>query len=630
VKRTTTILMAIVTILFTCQVLPARDYIDKWLAKKPIVKRVEIQGNENISKDEIKNAISTKEQGFWQKLRLKSKIHLRKNSQRLDGAALEYLYKNVGFLDISYEFEYKIADDSSAIVLIHINEGNRYYIDSVIIVDDLGAKQERIDKLISRLKSGDYLNPYKIKAVASAVRGIYANDGHPHARVNYFINPLWDDSTRQQVVFSIDPGPLTIISDIKVDSLKYTSSRVVTRELLFKPGDLYSRKKLVESRQRIYSSGLFTYVDFKTDISPDSQAIEPMLTINAVERKPKFVRIKTGAAQDTTYDMVWDLALETGSRNISGMGRSFRFMPSLSFQVISGWQLIEEKFSFHYTEPWPFGFRMPLNFAFTWEPRLQRAGRDYKIENFRFAISTLNELGLYIKIRSGFEFEKVDISGIAPELIDIFKRDEDISEGRSFLITFERDSRQNIFVPRSGSVIRLSGQYYGNFLGGDKNFYKLVGEYSRYMGISRWDVFAFRFKSGWAISMEDDDFIPVTDLFFLGGANTIRGYKENDVGPKVMNSEGELEASGGKFYFIANQEWRRYLVGKFWMSLFLDVGGNWRDHKDFHFRDLLATLGVGIQYVSPLGPIRLDYGQRLAWKPVVPGGRIHISILYAF
>jgi len=630
VKKTAIFMLTIASVLILNQVLSARDYTEKWLAKKPVIKRVEIVGNEHISKDIIKDAISTKEQGFFQKIRLKSKSHLRKNSQRLDGAALDYLYKKNGFLDNSYEFEYKMDKDSTAIVIIHINEGSCYYIDSVVIADDLGAKQERIERLIGSLQPGDYLNPYRIEAVSSAVKGVYANDGRPHARVNYFFNPLWDDSTHQQIVFSIDPGPLTIIGNISVDSLKYTSPRVVTRELLFKQGDLYSRKKLVESRQRIYSSGLFTYIDFKTDVSPDTQAIAPSLTISAIEKKPKFVRIKTGAAQDTTYDMVWDLALETGSRNISGMGRSFRFMPSLSFQVISGWQLIEEKFSFHYTEPWPFGFRMPLNFSFTWEPRLQRAGRDYKIENFRFVVSSLNEIGKYIKIRTGFEFEKVDISGIAPDQIDQFKRDEDISEGRSFLVTFERDSRQNLFVPKSGSVIKLTGQFYGDFLGGDKNFYKIVGEYSRYIKISRWDVFAFRYKSGWAISLEDDEFIPVTDLFFLGGANTIRGYKENDVGPKIMNSDGELEASGGKFYIITNQEWRRFLVGKFWMSLFLDVGGNWRDYKDFHFSDLLATVGMGIQYVSPLGPIRLDYGQRIAWKPVKPGGRIHISILYAF
>lgn len=609
--------------------LSARDPQVKWLAKRPIIKEVKIIGNEYIEDDEIKDAISTKEQGFWQKLKLKKKSRLRKNSRQLDGAAINYLYKRNGYLDIQYEFQYKVAPDSSAIVEVILDEGERYHIGEATIPNDLGQKKEYIQKIVSQLKPGNAVNPYLIEAVASAIKTVYANEGHPYAQIDYRVIPHEDNPYKIDIEFSIDPGPLTIFGDISIDSLKYTSSRVVKRELVFEPGDLYSRKKLIESRQRIYSTGLFTYVDFEPEKHPDSLVTNPALTITGIEKKPRFLRVKTGAAQDTIYDLVWNLSLETGSRNISGLGRTFRFMPETRFQIFSGWQLIDEKFSFHYTEPWPFGFRMPLQFSFSWEPRLRRTAQDYKIERFEFTIGTLNELGRFVKIRSGFEFEKVDITGIPNDsTLQKFKRDEEINVGRSFWLSFERDSRLDIFLPTSGSVTRVTGQYYGGFLGGDKNFFKIVAEWSRYLGLSRWDVYAFRFKGGLGEGLTSDDQVPLTDRFYLGGANTIRGYKEKDVGPKTPPPESALE--GGTFYFITNHEYRRYLVGKFWISLFLDVGGNWRDNKDFHFRDLLATCGMGLQYASPLGPIRFDYGQRIAWKPVDGGGRFHISILYAF
>ena len=375
---------------------------------------------------------------------------------------------------------------------------------------------------------------------------------------------------------------------------------------------------------------MFTYVDFKTDIQPDTVITDPLLTITGTEKKPRFIRIKTGAAQDTTYDMVWNMGLEIGNRNISGLGRSLRFSPMVDFQVFSGWRLIDESFDFYYTEPWPFGLRMPLSLSFSWEPRLRRTERDFKTESYRIVVGVLKELGRFIKVRTGFQFESVKITGVAESDIPQLKRDLDISIGRSFWVSFERDSRPNIFVPTSGSVIRLSWQFYGGFLGGDKNFHKVVGEFSRYLRLSRWDIYAFRIKSGWARSIEADDFIPTTDLFFLGGANTIRGYREDAVGPKYAEGENIGEPRGGRYYFITNHEWRRYVVGNFWMSVFLDVGNNWDSSSDFKINGLLASAGLGVQYVSPLGPIRLDYGQRLAWKPVKPGGRFHISILYAF
>ncbi len=624
-KKLIIYIVAVLTLLSFAD-LHGRDPLDKWRSKKPIVKEVEVIGNEEISDGGVKDAISTQEQGFWQTIGLKKKNRLRKDSEKLDGAAIHYLYNKNGFRDVQFSFEYEVGMDSAAIVKIYIEEGPQYHISNVILPEDIGYKAERIKKIASQLKPGDVLNTFRIKTVASDIKTLYANSGYPYAWIGYSLEPLEKDSTTQNVIFDFDPGPLTLFGDIKVDSLFHTSAKVVKRELTFKTGDIYSREELLESRQRIYSTGLFTYVDFKTNMPADSIEVQPDLTITCNEKKPKFIRVQTGAAQDTIYDLVWDLALETGSRNISGLGRSFRFSPSLSFRVISGWQLIEERFSFQYTEPWPFGFRMPLYLLFAWEPRVRRPERDIKIEAFRFNLGTLKEISKFTKIRTGFEFEKVNIEGIAEDSIPGFKSDADIEVGRSIWLSYDRDTRPHIFVPTSGSVTRLNGQLYGGFLGGDKNFFKSVGEWSRYLRASRWDVYAFRIKMGWAASFEDDEFIPSPDRFYLGGANTIRGYSENSVGPK----DADGDPLGGKFYFLTNHEWRRYLIGKFWMSTFLDIGGIWRDVRDARIEDVLATVGLGIQYVSPLGPVRLDYGQRVAWKPVAGGGRFHISILYAF
>lgn len=617
---------AILIILFLISPLSARNGQEKWLSKKPVIKEVEILGNDHISADKIKDAISSKAQGFFQKLGLKGKSRLKKNSEQLDGAAISYLYRQNGFNDVKYQFDYEMAPDSSAIVKIHIDEGPQYFIDTVKIAGELGYRKERVEKILNKIKPGEPFNPYKLNNTTGAIKEIYANDGRPYATVKYSAAPIEDSTTHFVISYHIDPGPLTVFGKISVDSLKYTSSLVVRRELLFHQGDVYSRQKLIDSRQRIYSTGLFTYVDFQTNVNTDSLDTSPNLDIVCSEKAPRFINIKTGAAQDSIYDLVWNLGLEVGNRDISGMGRQFTFAPVTNFQIVSGWRLIEEKFGFYYTEPWPFGVRMPLNLALEWEPRLRSTAANIKVETYSLTIGTLKEIGKYIKVRSGFLFESVKITGVPPDSLTQFKLDQKITAGRSIWTVFDRDTRSNIFIPRSGSVVRITPAFYGSFLGGDKNFFKVVFDWSHYIKTSRWAVYAFRFITGWAKSFEKDGYIPTIDLFYIGGANTIRGYKENSVGPKDATGE----PIGGKFYFITNQEYRRNLVGKFWFSLFLDVGNNWRNEKDAKLKELLATGGIGIQYMSPLGPLRLDYGQRIAWAGVKGGGRFHISILYAF
>ncbi|NIP41295.1 MAG: BamA/TamA family outer membrane protein [candidate division Zixibacteria bacterium] len=604
----------------------ARNGKEKWLAKKPVIREVVINGNDEISKDDIKEAIATKEQGFFQKLGLKGKNHLKKNSEQLNSAALNYLYRRNGFRDIRFNFEYDVGKDSGVIVIINITEGPQYFIDTATVPDDLEHNVKRVKKIVSELKPGEVLNPYRLNRVVNEIERVFADNGRPYRKVDYNLRPLPSDSTRQIVNFQIDPGPLTVFGNIHIDSLEYSSSRVVRRELLFEKGDTYSREELIDSRQRIYSTGLFTYVDFTTNINGDSINTSPDLTITCSEKRPRFIRVRTGAAQDSTYDLTWDLGLEVGSRNISGMGRHLRFEPTTRFQVVSGWRIIEERFGLYYIEPWPFGIRMPIDLSLEWEPKLRRTEQNIKTETVAFNIGTFKEIGDYIDIRTGFEFESIDIEGISEDSLTQFKRDEEIQASRSLWTVFERDSRLNIFVPRQGAVTRLTYRFYGRFLGGDKNFHKGVAEWSRYLSTSRWAVYAFRIKAGWARSFEPDGYIPSPDLFYIGGANTIRGYKENSIGP--TNDDGE--PIGGKFYLLMNHEYRRNLVGKFWFSLFLDIGNNWRNDDDFQIKDLLASAGVGLQYISPLGPIRLDYGQRIAWKPVDGGGRFHISILYAF
>jgi outer membrane translocation and assembly module TamA len=112
----------------------------------------------------------------------------------------------------------------------------------------------------------------------------------------------------------------------------------------------------------------------------------------------------------------------------------------------------------------------------------------------------------------------------------------------------------------------------------------------------------------------------------MGGASTMRGFKENTMGP----TDEEGDAKGGKFMVVGNVEYRRSLFWKFGCTIFVDTGNLWEKPKHVNGKDFKVSSGMGIQFFTPVGPLRLDYGRQLPIKESAETGRFHLSILYAF
>ena len=597
----------------------------KLIAKRPHIERIEVKGNESFTTDKIKSKLSCKEDGFWQSLRLKGRNRLTKAKLHNDQAVLDYFYHSEGFIDADIKVDFHgDLQEHTAVVTVDIDEGVRYRIADVTISGDLGRFQWKVYHESKKLRVGDWLNLSLIDVIRRRIKTIFANNGYPYASIIVTL-------TRESVLGSVDidirisQGNLVVFGTVLIDSNQFiapaVSQRIFKKEIAFKEGEVYSRDKLITSQQRLLRTNLFSYIALRPPkYMSHEDSLMPDFRVTGVARTPKYVNLSTGAGQDPALDLVWDLAASVGNRNIGGSGRKVMFESSASFAEVDNIvRLIRAGIEFGYVEPYLFGIRMPLITRLRFEPGLKAVIQDYSIETIALQVTAVREFSLATKLSISGSYERIRVYNAAnPE-------EEETSTNGKLVLQLDRDSRplDAKFNPSSGSLTEYRLESVGGLLGGDDNFLKLLfnwAKYNRFLGNS---VFASRLRCGWVDELTGEDVVPSRDRFFLGGAFTIRGFEENSIFP-VDN----LGIEGGTTIGLLNLEIRAPLFWQFWGSLFFDSGFNTLGLVPINqFR---YSGGAGIQFTSPVGPIRLDYGRRIAVNDTDPGGRFHLSILYAF
>jgi len=303
---------------------PEEKKFQSWLAKRPYISKINVEGNEYFSDSRIRSHLFSRERSFWQFLKSGSRDRLLRYSVYRDTLEVKYLYVRAGFLNIKIAESVGIAEkDSSAVITVTVNEGRQFRLASVELhASDTMPFYSDLAKVAGQLKIGDPIDPFAIKAAVFDLKTIYANNGYPYASVTDII-----DSSAGPVNTVIDlqttPGPPVYFGDVVIRDLKYYSPYLARREMAFRKGSLYSREKIIESQRRLYATGLFNSISLeisKTDTNdvqgPKQADTMPNFVFGAIERSPHFISVNTGASQDSLQDLTWDFAAAWGKRNI--------------------------------------------------------------------------------------------------------------------------------------------------------------------------------------------------------------------------------------------------------------------------------------------------------------------------
>jgi outer membrane protein insertion porin family len=605
----------------------------------PRIDSIVINGNEQISDGDIKDRMYSRKSNIWFNIKKDRRSRLQRESMERDTLEIKYLYITNGFLGIQIHEDFNIfGEDSSAMIWVNIHEGIKYHFGNTKLSGDYQKSLEgRLNKLRTIIKTEKPANLFVIRQVVFEMKTYMANQGYPYAIVTFDIDTV---TARPQadITFNIKADSLVKFGQVDIEGIENYPDYVAQRELKIKPGATYSRQTIIESQRRLFESGYFTFIQLDQN-KEGGDRLNPDFSLKIRERKPRFVSFMTGAGQSEVKDLLWDVSFGGGQRNFMG-SRRISMNADYSFSLGSDIRLIVQRYRFRYTEPWFAGLRFPINLTFEYEPPIQSQLQNFTIRKYGVAISSRKWYGEQLLVNTGLEYNNVEITDFELGDEDSLRQIEGISERRKLYFAIRSDTRDNIFLPSRGALIDFSADYFGGFLGGDNDFYRVEAAWSTYQVVWPGWTYAIRLKGGIAHEFGDTDLVPKEELLYLGGANTIRGFAENTLGP--IRDDGSAE--GANISFIFNQEFRwktiqflniPLLKSLFrslpqWQSIFMDIGNGFRNRREIKFENMAISYGTGFQIVSPAGPIRIDYARRIRTKRYEVDSRWHFTILYAF
>ncbi len=605
---------------------------------EPTVGRVEIVGNRAYTEGTLKSILRTRAKSFFRPWR---SAPLRSDFIRYDRLALRDFYRRHGFLSADADsVEIVHRDESRVEVRFHIVEGPHARVDAIDFDGPTAADEEVIRSVIP-LEAGGLFEFPAVEVSLASIDSVYAERGHVAAAIRDSIEVSGDNV---RVRFTIVPGPSARLRRIEVEGTRSTKPGSVSREVVLLPGAVLARSRLVRSQQRIYDSGLYSDVQFSTG-EIDSATRETDLIVSVRERRLGWVDAGVGFG---SIDLA-RLTGQVGQRNLFRDGVRFlatarigiRAKSKPQFPYVRDFLIGDRRADVTLSRGWLFGYRVQGTIG-VFAEEVPESLTETRIPLRAVGASAGLRYGLSRWSSASLSYEARRVNSDSASVKDQVGTPLSRYTKNSIAATVERDTRLDLFDPRSGSVAVASAELVGGVLRGNSQYVRLTASGTAYRPLTRRLTFALRGRAGMLASrgqgpaegLEDSiselDLIPEEDRYRTGGATTVRGYQEDEIGTQVIFGADSLGAvtktavrRGGAYLFQANAEVRARLVGFLGAAAFLDGGGVWERSSDVTWRrifsfsdqagykDMRWVVGLGVRITTPVGPVRLDYGWKL-------------------
>ncbi|MCG3112159.1 MAG: outer membrane protein assembly factor BamA [Candidatus Manganitrophus sp. SB1] len=569
------------------------------------IRQIKFSGNHSFSSERLREIVRLQKEG-----RFSSSLYTREQLDE-DASALVLFYKREGFRDprVAPEIDY---DDTrtDATVTYKIDEGIRTRIGRITLQGHQRLSETTLKKALRVAPEDPYYEAI-VREGARQLLSAYEKEGYLYASVQS-LTDFSEDQTTADITYDLSEGEQVRVGRIVLDGNLKTRDHVLLRELVIREGDPYSFDQILTSQQRLYRTGLFSGVRFEPIRFEDKPTVHD-LQLSVTERPSIGVEFGGGYADFEGVRGFFELS----HRNLFGTGRSLTARAQGS--------RIQELYTLSYREPWFFFRDTDAHVVAAYEDREERT---YDLERTSGTVGVDKSFSKTVKGSLVYQYERNRLTNVDP---DAQLTPQDIGRVTIGSITpsLIRDTRDDPFNPRSGTLNGITVQDAAQILGSEAQFVKTTVQSSWYQALFTRFVFAFSARAGVAQRFGETEVIPLTERFLAGGRSTVRGYDQDKLGEEgvtIINGD----PTGGNAMLIFNEELRIALPRSFGLVLFFDHGNVWLDHRDVRFSDLKSTTGIGVRYNTPVGPFRLDWGYKLNREADESPWAIHFTLGHAF
>lgn len=590
------------------------------------IKDVTFSGNNSIKAKELRKVMETRKK-HWLLSWFTTVGVFKDESLEKDVERLTAYYYSKGFLLVRVDKPTVEFRDKGIYVHFNITEGDCFTIGNIAFKGDLIYDDTKLQRSI-KILPGQTFNGRTLNDDLVALKGLYAEKGFAYAD----ISPLTDikaEEKKVDIMFMIDRGDKIFIEEIRVTGNTRTRDNVIRRELRLLEGDVYNSEEIKRGKQDVNKLGYFEDVTINTE--PGTNPRKVKLNVEVKERATGTFSIGAGYS---SVDSVMGM-FSISQNNLFGKGHQLSFMAQLGGR--------SSYYNISFTDPWYKDTRMSVGFdLFNIKREYEDFDRDsigfnlragfpfFQYDYTRYHITYRLE-AIDIKLRGGGGIEVYDYNdddyyyGDGNDAPLEIQKQEGKTVISSIINTITRDTRDDRFSPRMGNYLTGSAELAG--FGGDARYLGLNFSAAKWFPLP-WDTaFMARGTIGQFFELGED--IPISEKYFLGGIDSMRGFEARTLGPMERKPKGtknyyvgdykieipqkgysdDYDCVGGEKAVFFNFEYIFPIMKESGIRgvVFTDIG-NAYDKNETFFSDLRYDVGLGVRWYSPFGPLRVSWG----------------------
>ncbi|MGH8458055.1 MAG: outer membrane protein assembly factor BamA, partial [Nevskiales bacterium] len=497
-------------------------------------------------------------------------------------------------------------DKQSIAITINITEGERFVVSGIKLEGNYLGKEEEFKSLVT-IKPGEPYNADSVAETTKAFTDYFGTFGFAFARVD--ATPEIDRvNNRVAFVLQAEPSRRAYVRRVNVAGNNRTRDEVVRREFRQFESSWYDGDKIRLSRDRVDRLGFFTDVNVDTqEVTGTADQVD--LTVNVVEKPTGNLQLGAGYSSADSVSLLLGIKQE----NVFGSGNYLGIELNTSK---SNRQLVLSTIDPYFTAD---GISRTIDVYDRTSKPLTGQGGDYSLKtrgaSIRFGVPFTENDTVYFG--SGYEALTIVPGTNLPVSYQTYANQFGFkSDSIPLTVGWSRDNRDSALVPTTGRYQRVYGDW---GVAGDIKFVRANYQIQQYIPLNKQFTIALNGELGWGKGLNGQPY-PLFKNYYSGGLGSVRGFEQGSLGPRDTSNL----SSGGPKKLTLNAEVIAPFPGAgndrtLRLYGFVDAGNVFGEKERYRLNDLRASAGIGISWISPVGPLRIAYALPIR---KMPGDRI--------